>query len=1717
MNKYLQVLVWGLLLLIYTTLKAKDVGVDKDHPEPPRKKVQAAAIPANAILEQQALAALNSQLQGFNISGTNVVYKSSASFLAESMVTDEVKTTRDSANTLMKKLDREDKFLDMDSPAAANLSPIKFPIGLKKHFGANNIVYVAFSRAVLKPNYAEITAFVKMEMYIEDGQGGSKKKRELFFGAEGIRITNNGKIVGDARLVLLGDYTIPMFNGKMKLVIRGGDINEANGGLLKTDKTFAILDCNGFREAGITADAIFDPAVLTPIDLVTAVEKQGNVTATLKVIGGLTDFNNILGTLFFNSGFYVTGHKKWGFAISKMYIDGSIKQNHSGIGYFTKYIGKHPGLKQNLKEEEWRGLGINSFKVFLPSEFRKRGTTNRITIAANNIIFDKYGASCDVGVENITNYKLDSGKTNATSAWKMSLDNFYLTFDQNKLVGGKFAGKILLPVSKQTSSAYGYSAIIDLKGQYSLSIINRNAVDFNIFKAKAVLTQSTVTLAVEADPAYPGNDRFKVSAELSGYMTLKNDTLEKSPTDTVKVAGQKTETRVTFQGMVLRTNYPHFTLASAGYSKQSNMANFPITVDNFNVSVSSAGAKTIAALMGGVNFNLMGGGAETDSTSVTGFSAKSAFKITAELDTTTEIHEWKYRAMTMKPAGLDAKISKYWFTGELTPFKDANKGTGLTASLIFKKKEKGAWTTMGSFLGVFGNIVNENFRYWLVEGYANVKVMTIGAVTLKGLGGSVYHHMYPSETEKDGITTELVKSDNIIPGQLITYRRSEHKLGFKAVVGLESTGKDYMKGMVGLELIFNKNWGVSSIGVFGNATLAADFSPGFKTPEFANKLKKQFGNLAKKATSNPVGTYLTKSKLIAKGKDEFNGGDTTKVGNSGTIAMSVALNIDFDNDNLHGDGAVYVNSAPMRGIHPNGLAGKFVLHFDKKEWYIHAGNPSERIGLSMGLGPVRMQASTYIMVGHRIPPMPPPPPVILALLGPSYKAATPARDETAINSGVGIAFGADVNVNTGQMRAAIFYAQFQAGAGLDLMLSKGNHSCAGINGWYARGQAYAYVSGDIGITVKLGFIRKDVSIFSGAAGVLLQAGLPNPAWFRGNVMGRYSALGGAVKGSFNLKMALGDECGNSISVTPPNSLPGLANISNTPNSSSGARLASDANVTAEVATPLILSFTPGARDTDTQVDSSDFKEKVIPPVLKYQIDTTTNSVFTIPTITFNQAMESDFTLANSTTGVLETYRVNVTQAILKKGTAIVASTLLWNDNKTVLTIQPNTVLDSKVDYEISVTAQLLKNNVAVIGTDRNIIDTKVIPFRTGGVEFRIPASNIAYMYPVDGQRFLHKSENLNGYIKLSRSQPIINSLLPANRKVKFTSETDSYEVPWTMVGDSINFTLPTGLLTQKKYKFSVSGFKTVDENVVIYEGTFRTSKYPTSAAKWLSVTNPTTAVYKSASQNLTKNTALLYANANMDEWFDEVDLLGNNLTGFKPLFTAKNKLTENYHANVINSLIYPTVFNGVATLSSVVKKEDEVLVSSKYVHYAKNLNQPDSLAKWMPYQYSVTNLIHRDYQSLQGALAAKYVSDSGFVGTATAEYKIKAGLVLTDPVPYLENGAYSIDIFKKTPARTAALAKTFIYNISNLVDTRGYPTYNGSNPPDATVMLITKTFFSMPIQTICSMPLEKIITTSKVLNGAIVRMKAILEITFEEGFETDNDVDLEAETGPCVN
>src|SRR5581483_7897806 len=170
------------------------------------------------------------------------------------------------------------------------------------------------------------------------------------------------------------------------------------------------------------------------------------------------------------------------------------------------------------------------------------------------------------------------------------------------------------------------------------------------------------------------------------------------------------------------------------------------------------------------------------------------------------------------------------------------------------------------------------------------------------------------------------------------------------------------------------------------------------------------------------------------------------------------------------------------------------------------------------------QAQSYFMMGTQIESIPPPPQEVMDILGDASLDIGGALDAYA--TGRGIAFGAHIKVGI-DVSITPFFASIQAGAGADIMIRqytgvhcKDGDGPIGWNGWYATGQAYAYLQAKAGIRVG----GKSFSIFSAGLAAILQAKLPNPSWFKGEFGGTYSVLFGLVKGHFKIKFTIGDQC-----------------------------------------------------------------------------------------------------------------------------------------------------------------------------------------------------------------------------------------------------------------------------------------------------------------------------------------------------------------------------------------------------------------------------------------------------------------------------------------------------------------------------------------------------------------------------------------------------------------
>ncbi|MEO9514066.1 MAG: hypothetical protein ABJN84_16550 [Flavobacteriaceae bacterium] len=77
----------------------------------------------------------------------------------------------------------------------------ELPIGVKHLIGTVEYA-IGITEARFQKEYTELTVFARIRLPQTDGTG---KQIELFFGADNVKLSHAGGIVGDTRLVLLGD------------------------------------------------------------------------------------------------------------------------------------------------------------------------------------------------------------------------------------------------------------------------------------------------------------------------------------------------------------------------------------------------------------------------------------------------------------------------------------------------------------------------------------------------------------------------------------------------------------------------------------------------------------------------------------------------------------------------------------------------------------------------------------------------------------------------------------------------------------------------------------------------------------------------------------------------------------------------------------------------------------------------------------------------------------------------------------------------------------------------------------------------------------------------------------------------------------------------------------------------------------------------------------------------------------------------------------------------------------------------------------------------------------------------------------------------------------------------------------------------------------------------------------------------------------------------
>ncbi len=133
----------------------------------------------------------------------------------------------------------------------------------------------------------------------------------------------------------------------------------------------------------------------------------------------------------------------------------------------------------------------------------------------------------------------------------------------------------------------------------------------------------------------------------------------------------------------------------------------------------------------------------------------------------------------------------------------------------------------------------------------------------------------------------------------------------------------------------------------------------------------------------------------------------------------------------------------------------------------------------------------------------------------------------------GLLFGAAAGASFGA-NLVIAYFDVSAMAGFDIALVKladGATKCAntgremrGLNGYYATGQAYIKLEGEIGLMIDCWLFTGKIALVEAGIGAMLQVGFAHPTWFYGKMRAKCSLFGGLITFNKAIEIEAGDVC-----------------------------------------------------------------------------------------------------------------------------------------------------------------------------------------------------------------------------------------------------------------------------------------------------------------------------------------------------------------------------------------------------------------------------------------------------------------------------------------------------------------------------------------------------------------------------------------------------------------
>lgn len=1164
----------------------------------------------------------------------------------------------------------------------------KLPVGLRTTVG-NYRYDLLFTDAVFSPDQTELAIYLRISG--PDWQG---EERALYFGADKVLVSSRGGYLGEVKLALLGDVTLKGKGDRFRLRFLGrkedGEHAFSSDGL---PPSYAVVDCEGFRQLQLSVEL-----------------EVGNGQAVLVEKGKLTD-KPLLARFFCTAEaiddivvkvdlpeFALKHLPDWRFAAEEVMLDFSQRRNAPG---FKPYPDQGKGNTGNADFDEiWQGLYARKIRLGFPDYIRKADGA-RPSVLAENFWWDESG--CTGHFAAIDLLRLDEG---SLGGWGFSIEEFSFDLVKDRLDGGGMEGRIELPVSRM--GAYDYELGFKRDGTWDMKLGLGEKTQFDFLRAREVELYASSYLEMQKEK----DSGVLLQACLSGRMKLNPVAREN---DRFGFANLE------FTGMRIRNKAPYFEIDRIRWDDDLEIGNFPVSIRDIAVTAKqenlSLGFKTR------VHF-----GDEEDAH----FGGDLDLVLRSSIREKNGRQEWVFDGVDIGEVRVDFSNSYLAFDGGVRFVRDHKVyGNAFQGQVDLMIHPINAGVRADLMLGA-----RPSYRYWYADllarlGPAGIPVFP--GFKIAALGGGAYKRMDmlpPESGSSMGGFGENAQVGQTASG--LTYVPDSTKsLGLKSTVVLAMQEDRLFNAELTFEMLFNGKGGISRTGMRGVGKFMTRQTPSL------SRFNQQILNLARK-----VQPTLEQQRMAASSE--------------ASVTAEVELGLDFENKAFTGSFDAYMDLGVLKGAGTKGHLGTMGMFIGQDAWYVKVGEPVHPLGMKLRIGPLQAGLDAYFMTGSHLPEFPSPPADVAALLG---GGSYPKPDLKTLSRGAGLAFGSRFHFSTGTIPMLIFYGAFDADLGFDLMMKQYPNSLCqesgtepGINGWYARGQAYSYLMADIGLYLKLFGKKRNFSVLKGEVGALLQAGLPNPASFAGNLGLNVSILNGLVKGRFNLDFDLGEPC-----------------------------------------TVLNQGFADGVG-----IIASTLPQEGDGPV----------DVFAVPQAAFNLPVEKP--IREEYGNEEKDLEITLDRYELWYGGSRLEGRFEYGQDHRLLKFVSRDILppNARLDMRLAIGARERKGASWSRLKDQegeNYKEERSYSFRTGDAPDSIPWENVRYCYPVRDQKFFFPGEHKKGFVYLERGMAGLLTDPAYRKRIVLVSDTDSLAASFTynQAERRLSWYMPESLRLSARYELRV--------------------------------------------------------------------------------------------------------------------------------------------------------------------------------------------------------------------------------------------------------------------------------------------------------------------------